>query len=60
MAIISWLPAARDDLKRLYEFILPHSSEAAARAIDVILDSVDHLAAFPETGQFMGTGYELP
>ena len=51
MAAISWLPKARGDLKRLYEFILPHSSEAASRAIDVILENVEHLGVFPEAGQ---------
>ncbi|MBL4596850.1 MAG: type II toxin-antitoxin system RelE/ParE family toxin [Robiginitomaculum sp.] len=51
MAIIKWLPEAKDDLLRLYEFILPHSSQAANRAITIILEHVDILAEFPETGR---------
>lgn len=51
MAIINWLPEAKDDLRQLYNFILPHSSQAASRAIDTILENVSVLAKFPETGQ---------
>ena len=50
MAILKWLPEAQDDLQRLYEFILPHSPQAASRAIDVILEGVDGLSEFPEMG----------
>ncbi|MBL4855127.1 MAG: type II toxin-antitoxin system RelE/ParE family toxin [Robiginitomaculum sp.] len=51
MAVIKWLPEAKNDLRRLYNFILPHSPQAASRAIDTILKSVDVLVKFPETGQ---------
>jgi len=51
MAIIKWLPEAQDDLKRLYAFILPHSPGAASRAIDTIIEGVEDLGAFPETGR---------
>lgn len=50
MAIVKWLPEAQDDLRRLYEFILPHSPPAASRAIDAILENIDLLSSFPETG----------
>ena len=50
MVALKWLPEAQDDLRRLYEFISPHSSQAASRAIDVILAGVDKLQDFPETG----------
>ena len=51
MASIQWLPDARDDLARLYAFILPHSSEAAQRAIETILKAVDSLVQFPQSGR---------
>lgn len=51
MIAIEWLSEARSDLLRLYEFIEPHSSDAAERAIEVILNAVDHLSAFPESGK---------
>ncbi len=63
MAIIKWLPEAQDDLRRLYEFILPHSPQAATRAVDVIIEGVDGLSDFPETGHLWepDTDYrELP
>lgn len=48
--MIKWLPEAQDGLRRLYEFILPHSAPAATRAIDTILENIDRLAVFPEMG----------
>ncbi|PHS37620.1 MAG: plasmid stabilization protein [Robiginitomaculum sp.] len=50
MAALKWLPEAQDDLRRLYAFILPHSPQAASRAIDVIIEGVDGLIDFPELG----------
>ena len=35
MAVVRWLPEALDDLKRLYEFIEPHSSQAADQAVTI-------------------------
>ncbi len=50
MATIKWSPAARDDLQRLYKFIEPHSQDAAARAIQTLVDAADSLTDFPEKG----------
>jgi len=50
MVALEWLPEAQDDLKRLHDFILPHSPQAASRAIAVILKGVESLAEFPEMG----------
>ena len=50
MATLKWLPEAHDDLRRLYEFILPHSPQAASRAIDTIVEGIEKLQDFPETG----------
>lgn len=50
MAAVKWLPGAQEDLRRLYEFISPHSPQAASRAIDTILEGVERLQYFPETG----------
>lgn len=51
MAEIAWLPEARGDLQRLYDFIARHSPEAAARAVQAIVAGVDGLADFPEQGR---------
>lgn len=51
MAIVRWLPGALDDLKRLHAFIEPHSSTAASRAIDTLIDAAASLAEFPEKGR---------
>lgn len=51
MAQIDWLPEARADLQRLYEFIAVHAPEAAARAVQAIVAGVDQLSDFPETGR---------
>ena len=51
MAVVRWLPGALDDLKRLYAFIEPHSSKAAKRAIDTLIEATDTLAEFPGKGR---------
>ena len=51
MAQIEWLPEARGDLQRLFEFIAAHAPEAAARAVQAIVAGVDQLSDFPETGR---------
>ena len=51
MTVVRWLPEALDDLKRLYEFIEPHSPTAAKRAIDILIEAADTLAEFPEKGR---------
>ena len=51
MAQIEWLPAAKADLQRLYDFISPHNEDAAARAVQAIVGGVDQLADFPEAGR---------
>jgi len=49
-AELFWLPEAQDDLARLYEFIQPHSADAAARAIVTLIEAAEALCAFPEKG----------
>ena len=51
MAQVRWLPEAMSDLKRLYEFINPHSADAAARAVNTLLAAAGSLADFPEKGR---------
>jgi len=51
VAEIVWLPEAQGDLRRLHEFIAQHSPDAAARAVQAIVESVDVLSAFPESGR---------
>lgn len=48
---VIWLPEAREDLGRVYKFIQPHSEKAAGKALYVILEAVDRLSEFPETGR---------
>ncbi len=51
MAVVRWLPEARDDLKRLHAFIEPHSPAAAKRAVDSLIKVTRRLAEFPEIGR---------
>ena len=51
MRVLRWLPGALDGPKRLHAFIEPHSPQAAARAIGVLLASAERLPSFPETGR---------
>lgn len=46
---VRYTPAARDDLKRLYGFLLEQDIEAARRAMDAIVKSVELLQEFPFT-----------
>ncbi|MCG8492871.1 MAG: type II toxin-antitoxin system RelE/ParE family toxin [Sneathiellales bacterium] len=48
---INWLPEARDDLERLYDFLQPHSKTAAQKAIMTLIQAVDTLKDFPEKGR---------
>ncbi len=51
MRTLEWLPDALDDLRRLHEFVAPHSQAAAHRLIDAILDAAESLKEFPEKGK---------
>ena len=51
MASVRWLPDALDDLKRLHAFIEPHSSSAASRAVDTLIEAAASLAEVPEKGR---------
>ncbi len=51
MAILRWLPEAQDDLKRLHAFIEPHSPNAAARAVNTLIEVVETLQEFPDKGR---------
>jgi plasmid stabilization system protein ParE len=44
---VRYTRAARDDLLRLYAFVLEHDAAAAKRAIELIDKSVDLLRTFP-------------
>lgn len=48
MALVSWLPDALDDLRRLYKFIEPHSPDAAKRAVAILIEAAGSLAEFPD------------
>lgn len=51
MISIRWLPKAKDDLQRLYDFIEKHNPDAAARAVNTLVDAADALIEFPEKGR---------
>jgi len=51
MTPIRWLPGAVDDLRRLHDFLTPHSLDAANRAISTLLDASETLMSFPEKGK---------
>lgn len=44
---VRYTRAAREDLLRLYAFVLEHDGSAAKRALDIIDRSVDLLRTFP-------------
>ncbi|MFK7732970.1 MAG: type II toxin-antitoxin system RelE/ParE family toxin [Pseudomonadales bacterium] len=51
MAQVRWLRAAQHDLQRLYDFVFPHSPDAATRAINTLVDAAGSLSDFPEKGR---------
>lgn len=51
MARVRWLPDALNDLKRLHDFIEPHSPQAAVRAVDTLVEAAESLSEFPEKGR---------
>lgn len=51
MVNIRWLPDSLDDLKRLHTFIEPHSSQAALRVVNALVQAADSLKEFPEKGR---------
>lgn len=51
MISIHWLPGARNDLQRLHRFIHAHSPAAAVKAVDSIIEAIDHLGLHPEIGK---------
>ena len=44
---VRYSPAARDDLKRLYGFLLEHDTVAARRALAAIIKGAELLREFP-------------
>ena len=51
MKTIVWLEAAQQDLQRLYDFLRPHSPDAAIRLVHSMIDAADTLAEFPKKGR---------
>jgi len=48
-----WLDQSRDDLERLYDFLLDKDPVAAKRAIQVIREGAKQLLRFPDIGRRM-------
>jgi plasmid stabilization system protein ParE len=48
---IDWTIRALNDLDRLEDFLFAKNAPAAARAIAAIIEAVDQLADFPESGR---------
>lgn len=51
MAKLVWLPEAKVDLQRLYEFIEPYNQDAAARAMQRLVAAAQTLIKFPQKGR---------
>ncbi len=49
-----WLPEAKEDIARLYEFLKNKNPDAASRAVDLLLAGADRLIDFPEIGKPLG------
>ncbi|VAX02751.1 hypothetical protein MNBD_GAMMA20-731 [hydrothermal vent metagenome] len=50
---VRWLPEARQDAQRLYDFLIDKDPMAAARAMETLLIGADRLAEMPEVGRPM-------
>lgn len=50
---LRWLPSAFQDIERLYEFLLEKDSNAAANAMEMILEGSEQLLEMPELGRPM-------
>ena len=48
---VRWLPAALDDIRRLYDFLLDKAPAAAGRAARAIRAGADRLVDSPEIGR---------
>jgi toxin ParE1/3/4 len=53
---VIWSPAARTDLEEVWRYIATDSVNAATLVENRIIDAVDGLGAFPETGRRVGNG----
>lgn len=56
MVKIQWIPVVQNDLKRLYNFIEPHSQSVATLAIATLYEAVETLKRFPEQGKLWAQG----
>lgn len=56
---VRYTPAARDDLKRLYGFMLEHDIAAARRALAAIIKGTELLQQFPFTCRKIDPGNPL-
>jgi toxin ParE1/3/4 len=50
---VIWAPSARLDLRELASFIAEARPKASARFVSQILQMVEHLADFPESGRIV-------
>lgn len=50
---LRWLLAASQDVERLYDFLAEKSPDAAARAMELILNGAESLESMPEMGKPM-------
>jgi toxin ParE1/3/4 len=48
-----WLPEAKEDIRRLYHFLVERNPDAASRAVVSIKQGASRLARFPELGRRM-------
>jgi plasmid stabilization system protein ParE len=48
-----WLPAALQDIERLYEFLVEKDPSAAARAMEIVLEGAQRLQDMAEIGRPM-------
>ena len=53
---VGWLPAALDDMRRLYDFLLDKDPAAAGRATRTIRAGADRLLDSPEIGRPLADG----
>ena len=48
---VRWLPDALEDLRRLHDFLHPHSPAAALRVVTALVEAAETLLELPDRGR---------
>lgn len=56
MTVLVWLPETRDDIQRLFDFLLAVNPNAAARAVRLLMQGANMVLEHPGMGRPMDDG----